>query len=231
MDTELLEILREIKDMKKVTISYFTRTHSISFVEGNKIYAKLLENGYINCEGAVCAQKVHEAIREVEDEGIKIIFLDVDGVLNCSSTKDKCGYYIGIEDKKVSLLKEIVNATNAKIVLVSSWKESWYKEQFFKSHQDILANYLDSKLNEQGLTIFDKTEDEIDNRGDGILEYVRHLKWKGVKVDNYIVIDDELFDYLKTKLTKNLIQTSFNSGGLQEKHVKKAIGKLNRQQI
>ena len=32
----------------------------------------------------------------------KICFLDVDGVLNCCTTKDRCCGYVGIDDKKVS---------------------------------------------------------------------------------------------------------------------------------
>ena len=58
----------------------------------------------------------------------KIVFLDVDGVLNSITTKDRCGPYVGIDDKKVSNLKDIIDATSAKIVLVSSWKEGWKKE-------------------------------------------------------------------------------------------------------
>ena len=58
---------------------------------------------------------------------IKVIFLDVDGVLNDQASNSKCGFYTGIDDKKVKRLRAIVEATNAKIVLVSSWKKHWEK--------------------------------------------------------------------------------------------------------
>ncbi len=64
---------------------------------------------------------------------MKIIFLDVDGVLNCHNTFKKqhekyikTGIWeIEIELSKVKLLKQIVDNTNAKIVLSSTWRLSW----------------------------------------------------------------------------------------------------------
>lgn len=156
----------------------------------------------------------------------KIIFLDVDGVLNCSSTKDRCMGYIGIEDKKVLYLKQIVDTTKASIVLVSTWKYYWHKEKEMKWKQDEMANYLDEKLNKQGLFILDKTDDEVINRGEGILDYINNLNDMGISVDKFIIIDDEMFDYKVTKLTKNLIKTGFYNGGLLNKHMEKAIEML-----
>lgn len=159
---------------------------------------------------------------------VNIIFLDVDGVLNCNTTIDRCDGYIGIEDQKVSYLKEIVEATKAKIVLVSSWKEFWHRNPSNKLFQDNLANYLDNKLAKQGLKIVDKTYDAYGpiNRGEGVLDYLWLLKRREVEVNNYVILDDLPFDYLKTKLTKKLIKTNPKKG-LQPKHVKKAIEILN----
>lgn len=145
-------------------------------------------------------------------------------MLNCHSTKDYVSHYIGIEDKKVSLLKELVDETKAKIVLVSSWKEWWFKDDQFKIHQDDLANYLDEKLAKQGLTIFNKTRPI--NRGRSILKFIEDLEDDGVSVNNFVILDDEMFDYKETKLTKNLVQTSFDQNGLERKHIRKALGML-----
>ena len=155
----------------------------------------------------------------------------MDGVLNCLTTEDRCGRYIGIEDQKVSYLKQIVDASHAKIVLVSTWKEFWEKEPF-KKHQDYLANYLDQKLAKQGLKIVDKTDDYQGaiNRGAGIQEYLSFLKRNEIAVNNYVILDDLVFDYLQTKLTKNLVRTSYDKGGLQPNHVKKAISILNKKE-
>lgn len=218
---DIKKVANNIKDRKAISISYLSRTYSMGYVKAANLFKTLVDEGYISDKGTVL-------IKCKEDNpGIKIVFLDVDGVLNSSSTKDTCGKYVGIEDEKVELLKKLVDETGARIVLVSTWKEYWYKEPFFKDKQDYLANYLDKKLDKYGLYAIDKTEDEVLNRGDGILEYIHHLKWKGIDVKKFVILDDELFDYLRTKLTKNLVQTSYNKGGLQLKHIRKAIEKLN----
>lgn len=142
---------------------------------------------------------------------MNVIFLDIDGVLNCATTKDKCGEYQGIEDAKVALLKEIVDKTNAKIVLVSTWKEEWEKGKN-TSH---MGDYLDDKMQKQGLHIYDKTKNKVDgyymSRGEGILDYiVTH------KVKNYVIIDDCQFDYDGCNLTDNYVKTNFETGLTKE---------------
>lgn len=48
---------------------------------------------------------------------MKILFLDIDGVLN------RCGHSAqGLEDDKVALLKDILDCTGAKVVLSSTWR-------------------------------------------------------------------------------------------------------------
>ena len=60
---------------------------------------------------------------------MKVIFLDIDGVLNCQSSKSSCHGMVGIDNDKVKRLKEIVKATGAKMVLISTWKTDWQKEK------------------------------------------------------------------------------------------------------
>jgi len=157
---------------------------------------------------------------------INVIFLDVDGVLNCSDTIDKCDQFVGIEDQKVEHLKKIKEQTKAHIVLVSSWKEYWFPKQ--KSMQDDLANYLDNKLARCGLKAEAKTyEDDHFLRGKGIKDFIRLLKTKNINVLNYVILDDEEFDYQEEELDKHLIKTSFTGGGLMKEHVSQAIEILN----
>lgn len=139
MEYDLTEIVSNIQNKDKISISYIQRTFSFSFNKSNKIFHDLIEQGYIDAEGKVYKEKVDPNYIE----GPKVIFLDVDGVLNCHSTKDKCDGYIGIDDKKVSLLKEIVDTTGAIIILVSSWKEWWTNNPRYKLTQDEKATYLD----------------------------------------------------------------------------------------
>lgn len=53
---------------------------------------------------------------------LKVIFLDVDGVLNRNSTTERFGPYIGIDLELVENLKYILEETGAKIVLSSTWR-------------------------------------------------------------------------------------------------------------
>ena len=141
----------------------------------------------------------------------KIIFLDVDGVLNCSSTKDRCMGYIGIEDKKVSYLKQIVDTTKASIVLVSTWKYYWHKEKEMKWKQDEMANYLDDKLSEVGLYIWDKTK-EVQKRGKEIKNFIDELNARNIEVEKFVILDDEVLDYIEEGLSNNLVHTNYLIG-------------------
>lgn len=163
---------------------------------------------------------------EVLVKGINIIFLDIDGVLNCRTTTDECDGIRGIEDAKVLLLKTLVSKTKAKIVLISSWRLYWYKEEHLKKEQDNLANYLDQKMTKFELKIYGKASGEIFNRGEAVLEYIERLNHKGIKVNKYVILDDTSDDYLSTSLTNHLIKTDFEKGGLQKKHIGLALKKM-----
>ena len=156
---------------------------------------------------------------------MKVIFLDVDGVLNCQTTEDLCGGYLGIEDRLVKNLKEIVDKTGANIILCSSWKTHWHKER--KSEQGNLGIYLDRKLRKHHLTILDKTNDHGSDRGHGIRRYLA----ENPKVTSWCVLDDDIFgDYDECEIMDHLVHTEFYRphGGLCEEHVQKAMEILNK---
>lgn len=156
---------------------------------------------------------------------MKVVFLDIDGVLNCEGSRSRCVGYRGIDDKKVENLAKIVKVTGAEIVLTSTWKEDWRKTD--KAHQGMMANYLDKKLKKQGLTALDKTRDYVGerylSRGEGILEYLTCHE-----VESYVILDDFQFDYDSCGLTENYVKTDNYNGGLTEELAEKAIGILNR---
>lgn len=152
----------------------------------------------------------------------KVIFLDIDGVLNCQSSKSGCGSWIGIDNSKVKILKEIVDKTNAKIVLTSSWKTFWERDYNLITHHH--GKYLNNKLRKQGLHILDKTEDKGRNRGKGIYDWI-----KKHNIKNWLVLDDDIFKDYDEEIIRHWIKTDFydNNGGLQKNHIEKAIKILN----
>ncbi len=119
----------------------------------------------------------------------------------------------------------IVFFTNAKIVLSSSWRS------YFKKEDDKIVPINDDGedlieiLNKYHLSLFDMTPyDEKRFRGKEIKSYLDLHP----EVTEFIVIDDEEFDLEEYK--DNLVKTNFfgdeNKTGLCNKHVYQAILKM-----
>ena len=155
----------------------------------------------------------------------KIIFLDIDGVLNWHDTfidnyqeRLMLNKYLDesiesrtkiwmcdIEYEKVMLLKYICDVTGAKIVVSSSWRLS--KPYIF----------IEEKLIQMGLPIIGTTDFIYNNRGDEIRDYLNNHK-----VDRFIILDDEVFPDFND-LVNYLVKTDFYNKGLDEVHVEEAI--------
>lgn len=158
----------------------------------------------------------------------KIIFLDIDGVLNdyqsefCVDVFDVVNPTI--VDGKLDLLYEIVEQTGAKIVLTSSWKEDWSDDGY---QETAIGQFIDEKFANKGMQISGKTKDRQLNRGEGILQCV-----KDAGCSSWCILDDEWFDYEELEITDHLVKTTYGTkeiqGGLQEKHVLEAIAILNK---
>lgn len=141
---------------------------------------------------------------------MKIIFLDVDGVLNSSLD----GYSIRLKtDYHLELVKNIIEATEAKLVLSSSWRIGPTKAR----------NNLLKRLEEYGLQIMDSTPvlSGASSRGDEIRQWLNESKYE---IESFVIIDDE--DDMEEFIAKNMVQTN-TAVGLQEKDASKCISMLN----
>ena len=157
---------------------------------------------------------------------MKVIFLDIDGVLNCTTSKsychdDICGVITGIDSDKVRRLAKIVEATGAEIVLSSDWKDGWSK--YYTSSKPSHAKYLDNHLYKKGrLTIKDKTPNTSKGswyRGEEILTYLRSHP----DITDYVILDDTFFEDFSTKeIEEHLVLTNYKLG-LTDSDVEKAI--------
>ena len=160
-------------------------------------------------------------------QSVSILFLDIDGVLNCSSTGYSPLGVRDIDDDKLCLLKEIIDQTKAKILLISSWKDEWYRDPAKKSLQSDTANYLDEKFAQYGLKLFGKVPDvDFGGRGKSIREYLRRVREKGIEVPHFAILDDHADDYAKMGLADRLVKTNYAKGGLTRAKALKVIALL-----
>lgn len=159
----------------------------------------------------------------------KAIFLDIDGVLNSygKDSKSKCENYAGVDKNKVKRLAEIVQKTNAILVLTSTWKVGWEKttNKINKPIASYHVKYLNNHLKKKGnLIITDKTKERnLACRGMGIKAYlVEHPE-----IINWVVLDDEIFeDFSKYNILPHLIKIN-PEYGLTKKDADAAITMLN----
>lgn len=161
---------------------------------------------------------------------MKVIFLDIDGVLNSfpeltnpdipnhvwsPDVMKEFGISFDVQEDKVELLNRITDATGAKIVLSSSWRKGY------------LADYADvvTELHNKGMKSFvlDRTPwgSEYKNRGEEIQAwYNQHED----EIESFIILDDH--DDMGP-VQNHLIQTK-HWEGLQDHHVETAIEYLGR---
>ena len=156
---------------------------------------------------------------------MKVIFLDIDGVLNSdkywesikSYEKELTEMQREIDSECLNNLKKIVNITKAKIVITSSWKKTNRKYEEFKKY-----------MIQNGISIYDKTPNSLQssvNRGEEIRTWLEEHKGE---VDNFIIIDDEIYPDFN-ELEERLVKTDFyKERGIEKKHVEKAINMLVR---
>ena len=137
---------------------------------------------------------------------MKVVFLDIDGVLNDAFTTADLMDDLP-KKEHLDCLKAIIDATDAKIVLSSTWR-------LFPSARNDVKN----ALRNVGLEFIDKTK-ELRDRASEIQEWLsRHPE-----VEKFVILDDE---EISGKFPDNLVQTTFYRGLLPE-HVEKAIKILN----
>ena len=159
---------------------------------------------------------------------MKLIFLDIDGVLNKFTTKERFEGCLFIENRKVRYLKELVEATRAKIILTSPWRRGWYcmdhgLDQKPSDREDIrFYQALISKLREYELELLGYTDD-FGPRGKEIERWLS--EWNGEPVESIVILDALEKDELKP-YSDYVVQTSLCEG-LTPKHTRKAIKLLN----
>ena len=164
---------------------------------------------------------------------MKIIFLDIDGVLNSMAyfKQNKGVSHAEISDYHLQMLAKIYHTCNAKIVLTSSWREL---DDSPDIHVNAHYQYLLDELARYDMYIADKTPVIDMNRPLEIKTWLDNQPNKNEIV--FVSLDDDFSknSYDKYGIGDYLVKTTFYGddiyeSGLQQKHVDKAIEILNRE--
>ena len=146
---------------------------------------------------------------------MKIIFLDFDGVLNYERYVRAHGNEgLIIAPECMENLKRIVDATKAKAVLSTSWREHWSKAE---GECDDIGCEINRLFSHYGIDIIGKTTEERLSREQQIKLW---LKSHG-NVENFIVLDDLILE--DEALKGHFIKTYNGRKGLDSDNVKQAI--------
>lgn len=170
--------------------------------------------------------------KDIEERIMKVIFLDIDGVLNSKQWNESHQKEIEggklIDSTTVRLLAEIVQQTGSLIILHSGWR-FWLDEslQAIRKESENLLNLLE----ENGLSIYamtpDLTTEEIRRTKEfGRVKAKEILLWleQNENVESWIVLED--LDLLNDRVRNRQVQTNSEYGMTQE-DVEIAIKMLN----
>src|SRR6478752_5238839 len=80
---------------------------------------------------------------------MKVLFLDIDGVVNCARTPVASDNFIGIDPYMTLLIDRIVQATGCSVVLSSSWR---YHEDSMAEVRRRVCDFIDVTPKNNGLT-------------------------------------------------------------------------------
>lgn len=158
---------------------------------------------------------------------MKVIFLDIDGVLNSEKFLEH-NKNQAIDRNSVGILKNIIDKTGAVIVMSSGWR-LWFDDNMLP--QDGYSQCLYEILCEFNLKLFGKTPDfsteEIRTR-----KTFSHVKAKEIIawlnehefVDNYVVIDD--LDLKNEEINAHLVKIN-GQVGITEADARRVIDMIN----
>ena len=156
---------------------------------------------------------------------MKIIFLDIDGVL---VTRNSIKYqYLNFPDedeirfskKAVKNLNKLIRLTKARIVISSTWRlfHSFEKLQNIFEEQEIKGKIISTTSVEKA------TIEEDIPRGQKITDWLE----QNSKVEQYVIIDDDVQADCIQFHPYNCVETSYKRGFAPEERFNEALAILN----
>lgn len=158
---------------------------------------------------------------------MKLIFLDIDGVLNNTQNIKKYRLFFRgkrrllVDVKPVFYLKKLLNEIekeklNVKIVISSSWRLGTIPADWKK----LFLHYFNNAEIVKGRTPY-----LYKDRGIEILELLEIAKEKGDMIDDYIVLDDDIEDIINYINNEKVMKID-RRYGLTSKNIKEILKKL-----
>lgn len=172
---------------------------------------------------------------------MKVLFLDFDGVLNCSTTTEKHRGFTGLDPKLIARLNRVVEETGTKICVSSTWRIG----ETVQSLQEILADAganveVIGKTPNLGPPRHNSSEGawfvndafssaplmRYDRRGREIEHWLEEERKAGNVFESFAIVDDDHDAGECDSLEGRFIQTEFTYG-LSEDDVDALIRVLN----
>ena len=150
---------------------------------------------------------------------MKIIFLDIDGVMNSDVFEYQNSIGRITDPYCLEKLRDIMDSTGAEIVLTSSYRFGWsyYENASFGS-----GKVLHREFSNAGITIYDKTPNLFSGRAEEIKSWLED----NPDAEEFVIIDDITFGW--GDLDRFVVKTSPHEGrGLEDIHVSMAVNILN----
>ena len=182
-------------------------------------------------------------------QGRRIVFLDIDGILNCQSAYERgvckytqwedksLGHYQTFDPVAKGFLNKLIKQTNADIVISSTWRHNGinHMKNVWKNENmegNIIGITPDFRGDVAGYTIPRGCEIDAWLRAEGF----SHINWsidiqkewmKKSNIANYIIIDDDSdMLYGQRNHFVHVLPSPRNMDGFCEKYFKEALTKL-----
>ena len=149
---------------------------------------------------------------------MKVIFLDIDGVLN-SAVYDRTKHWedCNIDQTRLPILRSIIDRTGTEVVLSSSWRIHLDDDcqPCTPTGEGMMRIFRDG-----GIRIIGKTPN-----GEKRAAEIRAWLEAHPDTEAFVILDDIFFG--GGELQENLVRTNYHIGrGLEQSHADKAVGIL-----
>lgn len=152
---------------------------------------------------------------------MRVIFLDIDGVLNSARyDKNKSATDGNIDVSRLLLIKSLIDRTGANVVLSSSWRCHW--DPLGKETNET-GREIEDIFNQCSIKLFDRTPLLGGNRSKEIRAWLSGRE----DVESFVIIDDIKFGW--GELENYVVKTDYRIGNaLEQTHIDKAIEILTK---